>query len=654
MTVCPIQFGEFELDSERFELRRNGRPVRLERKPLELLILLASAEGRLVTRAEIAQRLWDSEVFVDTEHGINTAVRKIRQTLRDDPENPRFLQTVTGKGYRFVGVPAANAHPALPPTHHPERSLAPTLDRVEGSLHLPRTATTDSAPASPPNPRHPTQDSLQPATISAPRSRRILWLTTSAVAALAILIAALTIGARSVRGHTAKPSITSLAVLPLDNLSGDPTQDYLADGMTDELTTMLAKNSTLRVISRTSVMQFKGAHRPLPEIARQLNVDGILEGSLSRTGDHLHMTVQLIHAPTDTHLWAESYDRTADNLVSLPEETARTIARETHTAVAPAAPQKYINPAAHDAYLRGHYLWFTSNEEASGQYFLKATQIQPDYALAWTGLAGYYGAAMVGGTLDPRVNLPLQKNASLKAMQLDSSLAESHWAAAATLWVFDWDFEGAIRELDRAIQIDPRFSEAHHLRGKILGQLNRHGEALAEQRIAMEINPFERPWSLALFLLWDRQFDAAIADAKQRLEGNRDPSTWWILSEAYRGKHMDNEAEYAYEQCFRVSNDDADADLLHRLYAQGGTKAVLEWRLNDLKAQSQKRYISPYDLAILYARLGDRQHALASLEEAVQQHSPQLFDIQEDTSFDLLHGDPRYRAVVRRVGLPLA
>jgi TolB-like protein/DNA-binding winged helix-turn-helix (wHTH) protein/cytochrome c-type biogenesis protein CcmH/NrfG len=620
MAAGTLQFGEFELDCERFELRRKGISLRLERQPMELLILLASSGGRLVTRAEIARLLWGSDVFVDTEHGINTAIRKIRHVLRDDPESPRFLQTVTGKGYRFAGVT-----PNPEPTPLPAEPPPPT-----------------------PQPVVPTR---------APASSHRIWVSASASAVLLILIGIATFGARSVRGHTTRAAITSIAVLPLDNLSGDPSQDYLADGMTDELTTMLAKSSTLRVISRTSVMQFKGAHRPLPEIARQLNVDGILEGSLARSGDNLHMTVQLIYAPTDTHLWAESYDRSATDLVTLPHDAALSIAAETHSAtngaVSSSPHLRYINPAAHDAYLRGKFLWFSGDDQASGKYFLQATQLQPDYALAWAGLCSYYGAGAVDFWLDPRQALPLAVAAARKSIQLDPSLPEAHLDLGATYWVADWKLDAALDELNRAIELDPKQSEAWHLRSKILIQLNRFPQALEEQRKAMEITPFERPWGMAYALLMTRQFGAAITDAKQRIEGNPNPILWWVLSEAYRGKGMDKESEQALEKALVLWNDPS-VDPIHRAFTRGGRDAVLRWRINNLKTRAEKHYASPYLFASYYAQLGDKQQALAWLDECLLQHAPPLLDIQNDTAFDSLHSDPHYRAIVQKIGLPPA
>ncbi len=423
--------------------------------------------------------------------------------------------------------------------------------------------------------------------------------------------------------------------------------------MTDELTTMLAKNSTLRVISRTSVMQFKGAQQPLPEIARKLNVDGILEGSLARSGEKLHMTVQLIQAPTDTHLWAESYDRNASDAVSLPHDAALAIARETHSSVASATPAKYINPAAHDAYLQGNFHWFSGDQAGAAQYYLKATQIEPDYAPAWSGLADSYGAGAVDWVLDPRQALPLAVSAAQKALDLDPSLAQAHLSIGADkYWLTDWNIPAALREFDEAIQLDPRRSEAWHMRGKLLIEEGRYQEGVEQESKAMEIDPFQRPWALAYAYAMSRNFDAAIADAEQRLATHPDPVTWLVVSYAYDAKRMDKQAEHATEQYLTLTNHTSTADSLRRAFTRGGRDAVIRWKINNLKAQSRKHYVCPYLLASYYAHLGDKQHALAYLDESLRQHGPQLLDLQNDSAFDSLHSDPHYRAIVQRTGLP--
>ena len=294
MPLASRKFGEFELDCARYELRRNGRALKIERIPMELLILLAEKDGNIVTRQEIIDRLWGKDVFVDTEHGINTAIRKVRQALRDDPEQPRFVETVTGKGYRFVADRNGGAR------------SADTLVEVA--------------------PKIPAPESGSPA-------RKLRWPVPSAAIALCLIagaVLALEVGGlrkRIFARHEVGP-IHSLAVLPLTNLSGDPSQDYYADGMTDEMITALAQNRSLRVVSHTSVMQYKGASRPLREIAQALGVDGILEGSVNRSADHVHVNLQLIYAPTDTHIWAQSYDRDLNGALSLPEELSHTIANE--------------------------------------------------------------------------------------------------------------------------------------------------------------------------------------------------------------------------------------------------------------------------------------------------------------------------------------
>ena len=623
-----LRFADFELDCARFELRRNGLALRVERKPMELLILLASQEGRLVTRTEIARRLWSSEVFVDTEHGINTAIRKLRYLLRDDSENPQFIQTVTGMGYRFVA-------PIV--IIHPEAAAA-------GPQALP-----EARP-------HPPADSFaaaEPMAIRARAPRYPQWIAVAVSAGLLAGLAILTGLYASRRPRT--PVISSIAVLPLDNLSGDPGQEYFADGMTDELTTMLAKDSTLRITSRTSVMQYKGARRPLRDIARALNVDAILEGSVSRSGNHVHMTVQLIRADTDTHLWAESYDRDGDD-VDLPDEAARDIAVRLHSAAPVVAPQRYVNPAANDAYLQGKYLWFSDGRLGeSGKYFQKAIEIQPDYAMGWAWLANYYGAATVDSLLDPRTSLDLLEQAADRAMQLDPNLAESHQAMAGALWLHRWDFTGADREILRAISLDPHDAELHHLRSKILVTLNRPGEALDSEKRGMEINPFERPWGMMYFYSCARRYDDAIQDGQLRLRDYpTDQGVLAVMASAYRCKGMYREAVDFWARFHVAIGEPEVAVELRRAWERGGPRGFIAWQLARDEMQAKKRYVSPVDLAFYHALLGEREHTLALLNEGYNQHSPDILYIQTDPAYDFLHSDPRYRALIRKIGLPPA
>ena len=612
------EFGGFTLDCERFELSRSGRILKLEKKPLELLILLVSNNCRLVTRTEIAERLWEREVYVDTEHGINTAIRKIRQVLRDDPEQPRFVQTVTGKGYRFIAPLSETPDPPAEGIS-PPRVINPVADI-------------------------PTQA----------HRRSPIWLGSLGVAIAVALVIVLTVTAHD-RFRSPMLKIASVAVLPLDNLSGNPGQDYFVDGMTDELITMLAKNSTLRIVSRTSVMQYKRAHRPLPEIAQGLGVDGILEGSVSRANNRVHMTVQLIDARHDTHIWAESFDRDMNGSVLLPREVAQSVAKRLHSAVSQAAPARYVRPEAHDAYLHGRYLWFTFHNPQAGEYFKKAAELQPDYALAWSGVADYYAGGAVIGEMSPKDSLPRAKAAALRAVSLDDSLAQVHVTACAVAFFVDWNWGRAEQECSHAMELDPKFAEAYHLHAKILGALNRHAEAIRSERKAMELNPFARTWGLVLALNNARQYDAAITEARARLESApADTMLLWLLEIAYRCKGMENEAVQIAEKKLRIAGDTAQAEAVWQAFEHGGYRAVIQAQLTHWKKQSQRQYVSPVWLAGLTAELGEREQTLALLEKGYEEHSPLLLGVQFDPAYDFLHADERYRSLIKKMGLPPA
>jgi TolB-like protein/DNA-binding winged helix-turn-helix (wHTH) protein len=644
-----LRFGEFELDCGRFELRRKGQPLRLERKPMELLILLASREGQLVTRTEIAERLWSSEIFVDTEHGINTAIRKLRYLLRDDPDDPHFIQTVTGMGYRFV-APIITAEPlsAEPPN-------APEIDPA-ATPSTPYPAQLEPVQLEPAQLEQDAPESAPAPTDAVPRKHRP-WLTValSAVILIAILVIALGFHsqvARILHRNTA-PAINSLAVLPLDNLSGDPNQDYFAEGMTDELITMLAKDSTLRITSRTSVMRFKGARRPLPEIARELGVDGILEGSIARSGNQIHMTLQLIRADADAHLWAESYDRSLSDLSSLPDDAARQVAKLLRQSAAAVKQPRYVNPEAHDAYMRAHYLWFTDRIEESGAYYRKAIEIQPDYAAAWAGLADYCGAGIVDDVLDPRTNIAPEERAAERALQLDPDLAQAHQAMAAMFLIDRWDWFSADREIQHAIRLDPGDAELYNLRARVLLALNRDADAIESEKRSMELDPFARPYALAAVYRDTRQYDAELAEIRLRLEANpNNPDLGAEEMDMFRRMGNYRQAVDLWARWHVLMGDPQSAANLRRAYEQGGVRGFVRWELGRSLRQSKSHYVSPVELAGYYAQLGDKEHTLALLEDGYRQHSTDILWIQRDPAFDFLHSDPRYRAIIQRTGIP--
>jgi tetratricopeptide (TPR) repeat protein len=402
-------------------------------------------------------------------------------------------------------------------------------------------------------------------------------------------------------------------------------------------------------------MRYKGTDKPLREIARELGTDSILEGSVTRSPTSVHLTVQLIQAQNDTHIWANSYDRDIREAFSLPSELSRTIAKEVKIATSPASPTGYISPEAHDAYLRGRFFWFSENYDRSMEYFQKAIQLQPDYAAAWSGLADAYTVRAVAGISPPDEVTGKAEAAARKAVELDDSLPEAHNAIAAVYFFLGWDWKRADGESMRAIELSPNYAEARHLRSYILATMNRTDEALQEQRRSTELDPFARPWALGLVLIHMRQYDAAVNDLRLRAEAQpSDVLVHLTLSEAYRFKGMAKESAHELEERYVMEGDNNSATAVRYAFERGGDRSVAAWRLNKTKEQARKSYISPWVLAYAYARLGQRDKTLEFLERALQEHSAPLVFLQNEPRFDFLHSDQRYRDIVRKLGLPPA
>jgi TolB-like protein/DNA-binding winged helix-turn-helix (wHTH) protein len=615
-----LKFGEFELDPQSEELLRDGQPVKIQPQPLRVLGILLERHGEIVSREQLRARIWGDATFVEFDHGLNYAIRQIRLALRDEVSEPRYIETLPKQGYRFVAV-VVDAEPK--PLAEPAAA-----DPLAASL----------------NRSHPKPESAPPSA----RPYRLIWIALAGCVAVLLLVS----GSFVIHRHLATQSIRSLAVIPLDNLSGDPNQEYFADGMTDELTTMLAKDSTLRITSRTSAMQFRGVHKPMQEIARALNVDGILEGSISRSGNQVHMTLQLIRANTDGHLWAESYDRDLNYVAALPGEAARDIAARLHSSVSSTTPAGYVNPEAHDAYLRGRFLWFRGQNEEAGKEFRKAVELQPGYAPAWAGLSSYYAVGISAGRMNPVQTMAQAEAAAQKAVELDDQLADGHLVLGSSIFVYQWDFARGLHEVLRALEIDPKLTQAIHMRARFLSVLGRHQEAIQTQKTASEIDPFERPWAMVTILDEARQYDAALAEAREKLEADPGLDMYSLIALAYRGKDMPREWSQAYEKQLQVEGDPASAAAVRRAFQHGGRTAVIHWQLDQLLGRSKTRYVSPVDLALLYAQLSDREKALSFLEQGFREHSPFLLWIQLDPAYDFLHADERYRSIIQRVGLP--
>lgn len=633
-TAQELHFENFVLDRSRFRLQRGGRVVRLEKLPMELLILLAERGGELVSRDEIAERLWGKGKFLDIDHGINTAIRKIRVVLRDDPEKPRFVETVVGKGYRFAAsVTSRDPVPAMPPT------VAPAVSEI------------------------PSQAAAAPATTR--RLRALLVAIGIGLVAVGVAISVLLIQARRKPASPAQTPITSLAVLPLKNLSGNPAQDYLADGMTEELISRLSNIPGLRVVSRTSAMHFKDSRQSVPEIAKALNVDAVLEGSVIREGSQVRVHAQLIRAATDTHIWAQEYQREFRSLLALEEEVARSIALQVNASVhgqqalRPVNPPS-IDPEAHEAYLKGRYYWnqrTPASIEKSIGYYQQAIAKDPEYARAYCGLADAYALLGYRGHIALKDALAGAKTAALKAVQLDDTLAEAHASLGFIAETLEWDWSTAEREYKRAIELNPGLARAHHWYAGYLTYVGRFDEAIAEAKRARELDPLSLPVNNALAgrLLAAGQDDAAMLVLRDTLQ--MDPGfapAHATLGWAYLQAGEQQPALSEFRQAVELSGNH-DPDMLLDLgfaYAVTGERQKALEILKTLRQENARGLVPAGSIGILYGALGERDEAFAWLDKAVKEHDPELTYVKIGRRFMPLREDPRFGQLVQAVGLP--
>lgn len=602
---------------------RNGDNTRLEPKAIEVLACLAQADGGVVSKDKLIADVWADTPFVGDDVLVR-CISDLRRAMEDDAKAPHIIETIPKRGYRLL-----EKVELIDPTPPPKSLQVPAYaDQFSGT----------------------TQTGFWR------RWQSFLFLS----AVIVILAVGAIYGWRIIRHRISLKAtaiaapIRSLAVLPFENLSGDPAQEYFADGMTDEVITMLAKDLPLRVISRTSVMQYKNVHRPLPEIAHELGVDGILAGSVGRSGNRVHMTAQLIYAPADTNIWAESFDRDWADVGALQNELAEAIAKQVGAKTSGlGSPELHINPAAHDAYLLGRYYWFNGEYEKSGGYFQQAIDIQPDYAAAWGGLADAYLMPAVEFNSPASAVMPQAETAARKALELDDRTAEAHNSMALIQLFYRWNWAVAERESARAVELNPNLAESHFVRSYVLRPLNRMDEALQEEKKAMELDPLSEPDALVFVLIRMRNFDAALNEA--RIRNGAQPNNadlHEVLSEAYSSKGMEKESEAESERALQLAGEKDQLAEQVRTYHRGGLRAVIEWKVDVLKRKAGKQYVSPMDFADTYAQLGRKEETIRYLEKSYQEREPHVVYLQSDPSFDFLHSDPRYRDIVNKMGLP--
>jgi TolB-like protein/DNA-binding winged helix-turn-helix (wHTH) protein/Tfp pilus assembly protein PilF len=648
-----VRFGTFEADLTAGELRKGGVRIKLYGQPFEVLSLLLARPGEVVTREELRQRLWVTETFVDFDHGVNTAINRLREALGDSAENPRFIETVPRRGYRFIA-----------PVEAQILAGAGSAD-VPSETTPSETISTNAQASSPPRGQH----------------ARILVL--ACVVAI-VLLAALSFSRVRERlfGRRSPHRIQSLAVLPLVNLSGDAEQEYFADGMTEALTTDLGKISALRVISRTSVMQYKGTKKPLNDIARDLHVDAVVEGTVSRSGNHLRITANLVQASPEEHVWAESYESEVGDALTVQSEIAQAVARQIRVKLTPEEQKQLgsarpVNPKAHDEYLRGRYLCSKDTREGLDraiQYFQRAIIEAPNDPLAYAGLADCYVIWAWAGDLfaedpSPKDIMPKARDAAQKALQLDEDLAEAHTSLADVEMILDWNWSSAEREFKRAIELNPNYSPAHTWYAHYLVAMGRLDESIAEAKRSLELDPFSQftmdfaQWAFYLA----RRYDLTIQQSEKSLElAPEFPWPHFDLGQVYQSTGRPGEAVPEFmkaEELFGMSQDRLSE--LRKMYHQLGEKGY--WRkilafCEEASAHPRKfanssgygwcDYMQNADVAAVQARLGDFDAALASLEKGYTKHEAVLIYLKVSPTWDPLRSDPRFQDIVRRVGLP--
>jgi TolB-like protein/DNA-binding winged helix-turn-helix (wHTH) protein/Flp pilus assembly protein TadD len=628
-----LRFGVFEVDLRAGELRKHGVKLRLPEQPFQVLAMLLQRPGETVTREELRNRLWTAETFVDFDHGLNKAVNRIRDALGDSATSPRFVETVARRGYRFIADVAVAGG-------------APAVTREATTADLARL------------------DEESRATVAAPTSPAVFrgWYPWT-IAAVAVALASIVV-VWALQSRSPQPGpIRSLAVLPLENLSGDGSQEYFADGMTDELIATLGQISALRVISRTSVMAYKRARKPLPQIARELNVDAVVEGTVLRSGGQVRITAQLIEARDDKHLWSDSYDGDLRDTLTLQNNVARAIAEQIRINLNPQEQAtlkhaKVVDPEAYEAYLKGRYFWnkrTSADLEKAVEYFNRAIEHDPTYAQAYSGLADTY--ALLGdweyGVLASREALPRAKAAAVRALQLDHTLGEAHISLAFCLDAFDWDLKSADTEFRRGLGLNPGYATAHHWYAWHLSLLGRNNDAIAELKKAQNLDPLSLIINadLAELLLIAHFTDESIRQSRRTIEMDANfPLAHNQLAVAYLQGQRHDEAIAELQKAVRLSAASPTCIAnLARAFAMSGRRNEALQLLADLKTRSRASYSNAAEIAVVYAALGDNDHAMTWLETGYEERFNPSVLLRP--GFDSLRGDRRFQDLERRVGL---
>jgi TolB-like protein/DNA-binding winged helix-turn-helix (wHTH) protein/Flp pilus assembly protein TadD len=654
-TVTPsklIRFGIYEVDLQSIELRRQGRKIKLQEQPCRILAILLEQRGEVVTREELRKRLWSDDTFVDFDHSLNTAIMRLREALSDSSDNPRFIETLPRHGYRFIAPVEEVAAPEQARRHYlvdapASESQSPVA--VAGSV---------------------SHSALEEVT-GEPQGKQIVLRRGIVLGGLfgAVVLTLLAVTVRYVRngpGVNSQPSqIKSVVVLPFENLSGDTDQQYFTDGMTDELIAHLAKIRSLRVISRTSAMVYKGTHKTLSEIARDLKVDAVIEGTVLRSGNRVRITAELVQVATDRHLWAETYESQLGDILTLQSQVASAIVNEIRINLTPEEQQRLasarsVSAESYEDYLKGRFYWNKRSEEGLNkaiEYFQLATQKDPHNALAFAGLADCYsiiGSAIVGSVPSQEV-APKARAAALRALELDKSLAEAQTSLATVRFNYDWNWVGAASGFQRSIELNPSYATAYQRYSLYLMAMGRTQESLTQMNRARDLDPLSTSmnFSLGWRLYMARQYDQAINQLRNTLE--MDPNfalSRMVLGQAYEQKGLYQQAIVEFQKAATISHDSPPMlGSLGHVLGVAGNKTEAEKILAQMVGLSKKQYVSPFYISIVYAGLHENEKAMDWLEKAYEDRSNAIIFLKVDPDFDDLRSNPRFQVLLNRLAL---
>ena len=644
-----FRFGDFVLDVAAYDLRRNGRRVRLERQPMDLLILLLGRPGQLVSRSHIVDALWGKNVFVDVENGVNTAIRKLRQALRDAPDAPAFIETVPGKGYRFIAT--VEVLPDVGPS--PPQPAAPAPPVVVDEQTLAARAETAATGAS--------------AAVPAPGvGERAAARRASARLVLGVLAVAALAGAllwQWMRPAESGPRVT-IAVLPFENLNGDADTDYLANGLTEDTIVSLGRIDPERVsvIGRTSMIAYRGTTKSLAEIGRELGTDYLVESSLRAESSHLRITARLIRVRDQVQIWSDSFDSNTSSVLGLQQEISSAIAEQVRTRLSPErqralARRHTQNADAYDFFLRGRHFLNQRTPEAMPRAidaFQRATVADPTYALGWANLAMAYGTSPINSDVDPRRVFPAARESAVRAVAANPDVAEAQHALGHVKWAFDWDWPAAEAAFRRAIDLDPSYSLVHLILAHLLSQTGRHAEAEPFMRRARELDPLN-PLSYALssqVAFQARDYAGALQHANRAIALDQE---FWI-GHQMRGQALEELGDHelalkALAAAARLSGQNSKPiSLTGYILARSGRTAEARDLLGALELASRQRYVPPYALALVHAGLGDADAAFEWLERAYAARDVHLMFLTVDVKWDRYRSDPRFGDLLARCG----